>query len=385
MLENAQQKFRDAAFPPTTANQERAYVGLLDSLETLSRNGITSVSDAGGFWRQAQTEAWTRALNEDKLTVRASNALYIYPDEPLDSQLPKLKERFSNDKNSLLRFNQAKIYVDGILSLQTSALYEAYEGSDLLPAEELGFEYFENLNEISKQLVDEGFQLHFHVTGDRGAGIALDAIESLGGNSGSGPSRLTHCYLIDEMDRSRFADLGAIADFQLAPSSFGEEYRKTLKGTIGTARESQLLPALEVHNAGGIVTLSSDWDADSLSPLVKLETALTKPVSGQPFPDLETVIPMLTINSAILLQHEDRTGSIEVGKFADLVVLDTNIFDIPVNKISKTKVVTTILQGKITHGKGAATSSSCQLLSLVQFSLTLAISWIVADLFEMMF
>ena len=387
VLENAQQKFRDAVFPPTTANQERAYIALLDSLETLSRNGITSVSDAGGFWRQAQIEAWTRALNEDKLTVRASNALYIYPDEPLDSQLPKLKERFNNDKNSLLRFNQAKIYVDGILSLHTSALYEAYEGSDLLPAEELGFEYFENLNDISKQLVDEGFQLHFHVTGDRGAGIALDAIENLGGgdlNSSSGPSRLTHCYLIDEVDRSRFADLGAIADFQVAPSSFGEEYRNSLKGTIGTTRESQLLPALEIHNAGGIVTLSSDWDADSLSPLVKLETALTKPVSGKPFPDLETVIPMLTINSAILLQQEDRTGSIEVGKFADLVVLDTNIFDIPVNEISKTKVVTTILQGKITHGKGAATSSSYQLLSLAQFSLTMATSWIVADLFKMM-
>ena len=373
-------------FPPTPANQDRAYRFLLNSLRTLRRNGITSITDAGGFFRQAQIVTWTRALDADELTVRASNALYIYPDEPMNTQLPKLVERYSNDKDSLLRFNQAKIYVDGILSLETSAMYDIYEGGFLAPGGDRGFEYFGNsatLNDVSQQLVSAGFQLHYHVTGDRAAGLALDAIESLSGDDllNAGPSRLTHCYLIDESDRSRFADLGAIADFQLAESSFGEEYRDNLREAIGSTLESQLLPAVDVHEAGAMVTLSSDWDADSLSPLKKIQIALTKQVSGKPFPDLETVLPMLTINGATLLQQDDITGSIEVGKYADLVVLDKNIFDIPTSQISSAKVVTTMLQGEVIHGEGVPGSSAPQALCLVQFSLLVTSSWIVAELF----
>lgn len=117
VLENGQQRLRDAAFPPNNQdNQDTAYNGLLSSLATLNKNGITTVSDAGGFWRQ-----------EGKLTVRASNALYIYPDEiPFETQqLPQLIQRYSNDHSSLLQMNQAKIYVDGILDLFTSALYDS--------------------------------------------------------------------------------------------------------------------------------------------------------------------------------------------------------------------------------------------------------------------
>lgn len=71
VTENTQQLFRDAAFPPTPENKEVAYQSLLDALDMLRRSGVTSVSDAGGFWRQAQTESWGRALTEDELTVRA--------------------------------------------------------------------------------------------------------------------------------------------------------------------------------------------------------------------------------------------------------------------------------------------------------------------------
>ena len=143
VTENVQQVFRDAAFPPTPLNQQIAYDSLRSALQTLNRNGITSVSDAGGFWRQAQTESWARALAEDQLTVRASNALYVYPDVDLAQQLPELLSRYSNDEGSLLRFNQAKIYVDGILELATAALYEPYlDALELTAAQSLGFEYF---------------------------------------------------------------------------------------------------------------------------------------------------------------------------------------------------------------------------------------------------
>ena len=77
VTESAQQIFRSMAFSnQSTKHQQIAYDSLLSSLTTLNANGITSVSDAGGFWQQAQTEAWQRALSENKLTVRARYVMF---------------------------------------------------------------------------------------------------------------------------------------------------------------------------------------------------------------------------------------------------------------------------------------------------------------------
>jgi predicted amidohydrolase YtcJ len=361
VLENAQQPLREAAFPD---NGDLAYESLLDSMFVLNANGITSVSDAGGFWRQkGQVESWSRAQNNELLRVRASNALYVYPDMTMDEQLPQLLNRYVNHNNpvdktlcdlptEMLRFNQAKIYVDGILSLTTGALKEPYLYTlDLPPEEELGFEYFgdsDRLQNVSRTLVENGFQLHFHAVGDRGVALALDAIAALPTNGNStGPHRVTHCYLIDEVDRTRFAQLGVIADFQLSPSSLTTKYSGFLSNDlIGRERAAQLLPAKEVHETGAMLTLSSDWDADVLSPLVKMQSVLTRS-DGRSFSDLETVMPMMNLNAAKLLQQEEITGSLEVGKYADLVVLDKNIFGLPVEEISTALVSLTMLQGEV--------------------------------------
>ncbi|CAB9521161.1 amidohydrolase (Partial), partial [Seminavis robusta] len=123
----------------------------------------------------------------------------------------------------------------------------------------------------------------------------------------------------------------------------------------GRTRADTLLPALELYEANATITLSSDWDADTLSPLEKIQTVLTRP-DGRSFPDVATVIPMLTINPAYLLQHDDTTGSIEVGKFADLAVIDQDIFNMPVDEISTANVTRTYLQGDLIFGPGADVS-----------------------------
>ncbi len=347
VLENAQQKLRNLAFPPTAENIDFAYESLLKALKTLAKNGITSVSDAGGYWPQGHHKAWIRAESEGTLTVRASNAFYIYPDINMDKQLTHLKSLYSNDANALVRFNQAKIYVDGILSQATGALLSPYSaGLRLSKDEQYGFLYFEEkkLKRAAKVLSEMGFQLHFHVTGDYGARLALDAIENA--TQKSGPHRLTHLYLVDQKDFGRFAELGVVADFQLAPSALSSEYLSFIKTIIGK-RSNTMLPAGSIHDAGALVTLSSDWDADELSPLIKIETAVGRKNNG--VPDVDTAIRMLTINPAQALQQADRTGSIEVGKFADLVVLDKNIMEIPNEQISKTKILSTLFQGSVVY------------------------------------
>lgn len=245
------------------------------------------------------------------------------------------------------------IAVDGILDLETSALNETY----LLPLQfpsseggEYGFEYFGNidtLKNVATTLSNEGFQLHFHVTGDRGATMALDAIEV--SDQSNGPHRLTHCYLVSKEDHGRFKELNAVADFQLAASSVSVEYETYIAGVIGTDRTDQLLPAVPILNTGAIVTLSSDWDADELSPLSKLKTVLTRPGDGKAIPDLATALRMYTFNPAILLNHADKTGTIEVGKLADLVVVDKNLFDLQPEQLDSAKIVATFLEGKFVY------------------------------------
>jgi predicted amidohydrolase YtcJ len=172
--------------------------------------------------------------------------------------------------------------------------------------------------------------------------MALDAIAL--SNQTSGPHRLTHLFLVDERDRSRFQSLNVVADFQLAPSAVDLEYATFLTDLLGQDRPKQVLPALELYQAGATLTLSSDWDADTLSPILKMWTVLNRPDSRS-FPDLETVIPMLTLNPSKLLHT--NTGSIEVGKQADLVALDMNIFQMNKAEINRASVVFTMFNGNV--------------------------------------
>ncbi|QPC93634.1 amidohydrolase [Mesorhizobium sp. INR15] len=344
VLENAQQKLRNLAFPDTPENVEFAYESMLPTLKTMAENGITTVSDAGGFWPQGHVKVWEKALANNTLTVRASNALYVYPDMPFDEQMAALTKLYSNDASSLLRFNQAKIYVDGILEQRTGAVLEPYEkGAGIDHGFDRGFLYFDvdTLNRYSKALSQAGFQLHYHVTGDRGARLALDAIAQ--SDPAPGPHRLTHLYLVDKTDLPRFKQLGVVADFQLAPSSVDPEYVRFIRQFIGD-RADTMMPAGTLASMGAAVVMSSDFDADELSPLIKIQTAAMRKTNGAP--DVATAIEWMTINPARLLHQGATTGSLEVGKFADLVVIDRDILQLPVKAIGNAKVVATLLQGK---------------------------------------
>ena len=93
-----------------------------------------------------------------------------------------------------------------------------------------------------------------------------------------------------------------------------------------------------------MVTLSSDWDVSSLSPFVGMQNALQR--GEQSLPNIDAVIRAYTISAATLMRQEDKTGSIEVGKLGDLIVLDRDIITASVSSISKTNVLLTLLEGE---------------------------------------
>ena len=349
LLEDAQHLVRTAAAPdPATVD-----TGLAIALDELARHGVTTISDAGGYWLQEHPEAWLRAEAAGTLTVRAANTLYVYPSLDVDEQLAEFAARFRGD-GQLLRFDTAKIYIDGILDLGTAKMIEPYD-VPVDPDYPNGFSYF--APELLQTYVDElhalGYRINFHTIGDQAARDALDAVASIPDDADAVADRrhrTTHTYLVDPADRDRFARLGVVADFQLNRDAIDPAYHDYLSSFIG-ARAFELIPTAELLATGAATTLSSDWDAGELPPLGTIERALRRERSG--VADLETALALMTIDAAYALDHDDTTGSIEVGKAADFVVLDRNLFDVDVDEIDEVSVLVTVLAGREVHRSDA--------------------------------
>lgn len=354
VFENAQQVLRTAALPPTDDNLEVNYRALLASQEVLHANGITSVSDAGGYWPRGHHQAWIRAEQENSLQLRASNALYVFPDRDLEQQVTDIANLLRNDENALARFDQVKIYVDGVISQGTAATLQDYDNPPAIAAvANNGFEYFNEsvLFEYARRFDALGFGLHFHATGDRGARLALNAIEAAisANNSNSARHRITHLFMVDSADYPRFSELGVTADVQLAPSVIAPATISFYRGLIGERAET-IVPAESLIAADAPITISSDWDADQLSPLAKLSALLSRNTEG--FTDLSLALRAYTIDSARLLGHDDITGSLESGKRADLVIVDQNLFELSPQALSSAQVSATIFDGELVFDPG---------------------------------
>ncbi|MBI2381506.1 MAG: amidohydrolase [Gammaproteobacteria bacterium] len=347
LLDAAGDAVFDLALPAGRELAEHNYAGLLHGLKAAAENGITSLVDARVYWRRGYLAAWQRAEREGKLSARASLSLWAYPGMDDEEQLGALKAMYRDEPGSLLRVNQVKFYADGVLHNTTAALHQPYR--DYYPeVGPYGLNYFteERLARYITELEKTGFDAHVHAIGDRGVHEALNAIETAREANGMNPGarhRLTHLELVDQRDRPRFKALGVIADMQVAgdfalPQNHGE-----MEPLIGE-RAYEMLPLRSLWEAGARLTLSSDWDVSALSPFVGMQHALQ--LGEESLPDLASAVQAYTLDAAHALHQENQTGSLEVGKAGDLVVLDQDIFRLPVSRIGKTKVLMTVLGGK---------------------------------------
>lgn len=115
---------------------------------------------------------------------------------------------------------------------------------------------------------------------------------------------------------------------------------------IGEALTEAVIPLKDLEAAGARITLSSDWDVSSLNPFIGLQNAVERTPQAL---SLDEALRAYTINAAYVMRQEEIVGSIEVGKEADLIILDRNLFDIPTAQISQTKVTATYLQGELIY------------------------------------
>ena len=334
--------FQQAIAALNDANGE--YDGMVSYvLPELAKHGITSVSDARTYWKRDQHKTWKDLADDNKLTARFNLGLWAYPTENDVSQIEALKKLFSNNEYSLLKINQIKLYSDGITHNTTAALHSNYHENYFNQSTNNGLNYFteERITKYIQALESTGFDFHIHAIGNRGVTEALNAIQKSGTTQGR--HRLTHVEMITAADLSRFKQLNVTADAQVGGEFTQPQYWHDNDHLLGSALADNQVPIKSLKDAGARLTLSSDWNVSSLNPFVGIQNAVTRAPQNI---SLAEAIKAYTLNGAYVMRQEDKVGSLEIGKLADFVVLDKDIFSISSNQIKNTKIVMTIFNGK---------------------------------------
>ncbi len=333
--------------------RDEEYVdGLRRGLKLANRFGITSVQEAQVA--EQHLKAYAELDRSGQLTVRAVAAMRYDPSKDM-SQVAQFVEWRTRYRGKRLRTTAVKIFEDGVLETRTAALLAPYVGPG---REERGWLNLEPdvLKPAAAELDRLGFQIHIHAIGDRAIQTSLDALEFARARNGSRDSRhhIAHIQLFDPADIPRFRRLGVVANFQPL-WAWADPYIVDLTLPIlGPERSRYLYPMRSVANTGAVLAGGSDWPVSSMNPLEAIQTAVTRRgVTEGPgrawIPeetiDLPVILAAYTINGAYVNFEETETGSIEVGKAADLVVLDRNLFDVLPHEIHRGKVLLTLVEG----------------------------------------
>ena len=328
------------------------------AVDMLNEVGVTAMTDAKV--RPYQLPAY-RALDErNELTVRTTGSLRWDPSRGLE-QIEEFKRQRKEFSLPNFRPTSVKITQDGVMENYTAVMSEPYfvEGNPTgIPMVDPEF-----LKEVVTALDAEGFQVHFHAIGDAAVTQCLDAVEAA--IEANGHSRLrhhiSHLQLIHPKDLPRFRELDVVANFQPL-WAYADSYITDLTlPFIGEERGNWLYPIRSVVNAGGMIAFGSDWAVTTANPFPQIETAVMRheaegavatDETWMPHEtiDLASALAAFTINAAYVNGIDDVSGSIEVGKLADLIVLDRNIFDIPPAEISETKILLTLFGGEVVYG-----------------------------------
>jgi predicted amidohydrolase YtcJ len=359
--EGAMERFKPYVPEPTQEDRAR---GLELAQAYLLRLGVTAWQDA---WVDAEDfEAYLLLTERGRLVGRATVCHWWHRTAGGDQIDEFVERRRRGDGVGRLRANTVKIMVDGVAENFTAAMLEPYLGQDRRPTTNRGLTFIdaEPLKEHVTRLDALGFQVHFHALGDRAVRIALDAVEAARAANGMSDTRphLAHLQLVDPADVVRFRPLGAVANIQPYWACNDAQMTELTLPFLSAERAVLQYPFRSLHRAGAIIAGGSDWTVSTPDVLKEVETAVSRRFvenrSLAPFLPEEALEPIdafaaFTIGSAYTNHLDDVAGSIEVGKLADLVVIDRDVFDPGSAPIGDARVVLTLIEGEAVHEDAA--------------------------------
>jgi len=334
------------------------YALLVRAFKKLSAQGITSAQDMGYGPRSIDAEVAVidRANREGTQTVRLQVGV-VMNEADFPAAIAAARKLASVPAPPLLRYHALKGFVDGVIEARTGYMLAPYEKdrSTGLPNWSP-----EKLSEAVTAADKEGLQVHLHAIGDRGVRMALDAHEAALKLNGRADrrGRIEHIETIDAADYPRFKALGVIASMQPLHADPNGNLLDVWAVNVGPDRASRGFSWSNLEKAGAILNFGSDWPVVTSDVMRGLHTAVTRttregtPAQGwhkEQAVGLENALRHYTIDAAFAEFAEKEKGSIVVGKKADLVVLSQDLFASGPEQILKTKILLTLMDGKIVH------------------------------------
>jgi predicted amidohydrolase YtcJ len=348
--------------------------------QAMSRQGVTSFLDADAD--PADMAAFSAVQAAGELTVRAHFAPQISPTEasdPAGAVSRVIASRKQYDQGAIkakpgISVRNAKLFLDGVIAAPalTGAMLEPYRVNAETPDKprwEPGPSrgpavYFppKPLADILVRLGQAGIDPHMHADGDAAVRAGLDAVEAMRKETGTADIRpaIAHAEIVSPADFPRFKALHTmpVLSFQWekpAGDTLG------LINYFGPERMKILEPAGLLAAAGARIVFGSDWPVDALDEWFALKVGVTRTNAPNAAPEYrgklgedpglsrEAVLRAATIDAAYELHEDDVAGSVEVGKVADLIVLDRDPLKIPAEDIANVQVLETLVGGQIAY------------------------------------
>lgn len=347
----------DDIIPDPLLDPENRKVLMKKTFDQIASYGVTTMHTyAAKIWNFAESiDIYEELDRAGLLTARISVCL----DEPFEPDCLSGEERHNPHRK--VQYGSYKIFVDGSLGARSAALFEPY--NDAPDTKGLFVIEQDELNEVTYRTYAGGLKPAIHCIGDAGADAVIQAIEyTLARCREEGmteadfdvrpPFRLIHAQLLNDDVLRRMKDLPLIFDLQ--PVSMCTDMHWIVQ-RVGPERAAYAHMIATLLDMGFMLTGSSDAPVESISPWPGIYATATRmdldgtPVGGwnpQEKISLYEAVCMFSKNIPYTLCDQELVGTLEAGKFADLVVIDRDIFSGPPEDVLNVQVLKTYLAGK---------------------------------------
>jgi len=330
---------------------------LRKGLAYCAANGITSIQNMDGNYYQLDMLRELDANGE--LPVRVRVPYLFKPGTALEDirSAADWREEFQSD---FLTCDFVKVFADGVVESGTAVLVDGYtdapdhNGTPLFPG-----------NELSEAIVLAdalGLQVAVHAIGDGAVRQVLDAYEDARGKNGERDSRhrIEHIELLQESDFPRFGELGVVASMQPAhPPGAMDFPTETYLPRIGIEREAIAFRTRELLEAAVPLVFSSDWPIAPLAPLANIQAAVTRQPWREGGKDqsvtVDQALHAYTRAGAWVEFRESQKGKLAPGFLADIVILDTDLAQVPQTDLARVSISMTICNACITYSRDGNT------------------------------
>jgi predicted amidohydrolase YtcJ len=309
-------------------------------------------------------DAYLDAAFEGALRATVSLALRWDRNRGLEQIDDLIKARDTARVHPLVRVGTVKIFQDGVCESRTAALSSPYlaRHPDAEPEHGISMLAPDALAEAVTRLDASGFQLHVHAEGDRAITETLDAFEAARDVNGPRDARhqIAHVTLLRSSDIARFGRLGVIVNAQPRWAHRTATGEAPLVALVGEERARWQYLFRSLREAGAPMAVGSDWPVTTFDPFEILHVGVNRAEPGGTAPPLDQtqslgldeMLRHYCHGSAFANFAEKDAGTIEIGKVADLVVLDRDLHAVPASEIAQVSVRATVVRGEVVHRAG---------------------------------